>query len=907
VNRHRSRLWLEALAVTGLVALTVAFFWRIALTNRILAGVDVFAYFYPYRDYVSETLRSGQLPLWNPYLFMGAPLLANSQAAVLYPLHWPLIWLSAPKQIAWSIVLHIVLAGTGTYLFCRHVVRLGREGAWSGALVFALGGFLGAQAEHVNQLNASAWLPWLLLCLNLSLAPGGHRGLGLLGGGLVIGLSLLAGHMQASYIVIAGGLVYAVLIGYRSFRERRGRRRWASLRGLGAITGMSLLGVALAAAQLLPTLELSRLSIRSGGLSYSEAASFSLSPGLVPKALLPPFLWEPPFSEYVAYVGIVGLALAGAGIWVTFHRPRSASDTRESMRSGENARSRRFQAKVMVALAILGLLLAFGAYNPVYYLLYKVVPGFNLFRAPARWLLLYGFSMSVLCGIGLDSLRGLGAWANRAVVGLLVIELFLASRPLAHNMPTAPAAFDSLRTAPAHLLADRDVQPFRFLSMSDMQFDPGDMGDLQEMYGVAMTAESVYELIVASKMKEVLAYNLPLGYRLYSVDGYDGGLLPTASYATLERLFLPEDQIWSDGRLRQQLEEIPPNRLLSLLNIKYIITDKLRDVWINDIYYDLQHTVPLGEVTLDGLLGFEATHLGIISYLSGANHVQQGMPVAEISVRSDNGIEFSTVLRAGVDTAEGRFESDPVAHQKARVGHEWAQTADGANGYDYVSVLEFGEVMRPAQITVRSLLPAAYGQAVRLRGVTLIDKRSSTSRNVSVHPSYRLVHSGDVKVYENLDLLPRAFVASEARLAADEEDALSQLAAPDFDPTRQVILSQGSEESVESGPATVELLRYDPECVELSVTLGSPGHLVLSDAYYPGWRAEIDGQPATIQQADLYFRAVALDAGVHRVVFYYRPLIVRLGLALTLGSVAGWTVAVVIAARRIGRKSPTRV
>ncbi|HFD40635.1 MAG TPA: hypothetical protein ENJ31_12400, partial [Anaerolineae bacterium] len=160
-------------AMLALAGLTLLFFWKIALTNRVLAGLDLFAYFYPYRDFVSEALRAGRLPLWNPYLFMGAPLLANSQAAVLYPLHWPLLWLSTPKQIAWSIVLHIWLAGAGSYLFARRALALRPLSAFTAAVVFALGGFLGAQVEHINQLNASAWLPWLLLC--------GHWGIGRLG------------------------------------------------------------------------------------------------------------------------------------------------------------------------------------------------------------------------------------------------------------------------------------------------------------------------------------------------------------------------------------------------------------------------------------------------------------------------------------------------------------------------------------------------------------------------------------------------------------------------------------------------------------------------------------------------------------------------------------------------------
>ena len=70
---------------------------RWACTNRVLAGVDAFTYFTPYWAYRMAELRAGHLPLWNPYLFLGVPFLANPQAAVLYPLHWPLTWLR-PEQ-----------------------------------------------------------------------------------------------------------------------------------------------------------------------------------------------------------------------------------------------------------------------------------------------------------------------------------------------------------------------------------------------------------------------------------------------------------------------------------------------------------------------------------------------------------------------------------------------------------------------------------------------------------------------------------------------------------------------------------------------------------------------------------------------------------------------------------------
>ncbi len=888
MSRSR-RIAADVAALAALAALTLIFFWQIALTNRILAGLDVYTYFYPYRDFASEALRAGRLPLWNPSLFMGAPLLANSQVAVLYPLHWPLLWLSTPKQVAWSIVAHVWLAGAGTYLFSRAAVKLRPLPALLSAAVFAFGGFLGAQVEHLNQLNASAWLPWLLLCVEGSLTGSRWRWLSVLCGGAVVALTLLAGHTQAAYIVLFGAGFYALLRGWVSFRARK---LWQGLHGAGALALMVLIGLVMAAGQLLPTLELSRLSVRSGGLPYNEAASSSLKPGLIFKAFLPPFLWEPPNSEFVAYVGLIGLALAAAGAWAVARRKRVG---------GAN-----------LGLVLLGLFLAFGGYNPVYYLLYKVVPGFDLFRVPARWLLLYAFGGAILAGIGLEVLslprrRAVARMCWPAVLLLLTLELLLAGRQLAYSHPTAPAAFDSMRTGPSHLLADAIYtspgEPFRFLSMSDTGYDPGDLADLQSLYDGALSDEAIYDLIVATKWKEVLAYNLPLRYRLFSVDGYDGGLLPTSEYVTLEQLFLPADQVSRDGRLRQQLHEIPPAKLLSLLNVKYVMTDKTQDAWIDDVFYDLEHTVPLGDLTLSDLPAFEATQLGVVSYLTGSASLANGTPVAEVIITDGAGEMVTRTLRAGEHTAEGLYDAAPVAHAVARVGHRWR---DNIEGSDYAAVLDLDEALVPKTITVHSLLP---GERFILRGLSLIDEKTSTCRNLSIDPAYRLVHSGDVKIYQNLTVLPRAFVVHQARTAASDQEALEQLRSPAFDLAAEVLLVDG--EARETGYAGAEssarIVSYAPEEVRIQASIDSPGYLILTDTYYPGWQAEVDGAPAPIERADLYFRGVYLTPGAHEIAFTYAPPSASVGLGLSLAALIAWGLACIVAGVCIGRKPASEV
>ena len=166
--------WAWLLAAGLLAGGILLVYWRLLLTNRVMATGDAFTYFTPYRDYANSALRAGHLPLWNPYLFLGVPFLANPQAAVLYPLHWPFVGLDAARSLVASMGLHLWLAGLGMLLYTRRVAGLSWLPAVAAGLVFSLSGFLGARVGQINQLSAAAWLPWLLWLLEE--ADGSMRG-----------------------------------------------------------------------------------------------------------------------------------------------------------------------------------------------------------------------------------------------------------------------------------------------------------------------------------------------------------------------------------------------------------------------------------------------------------------------------------------------------------------------------------------------------------------------------------------------------------------------------------------------------------------------------------------------------------------------------------------------------------
>ncbi|MCA9971724.1 MAG: hypothetical protein KC425_15975, partial [Anaerolineales bacterium] len=387
-----------AAPVAALLALILLFFHQMAFSNLILARGDTFLYFYPYWDAAAEALRAGRLPLWNPYLFMGAPFLANSQVGLFYPPNWPL-WLlfDAPTAVKASILLHLAIAGCGAYLAARQTLALGRDGALATAVTFALGGYLTAQVEHVNQLQGLAWLPWFLVVLGrcarerpLPRAVAIGRTATALAG--LFALQLLAGHTQTAFITGVAVLLYGGgvwLAGYLTRRQAEGlpfrfaAQRVAQRLPLALLLGVGLAGV-LAAVQLLPTQELAQLSARQGGLPANEVLSFSLHPLLLPRALLPGF-GQSLFSEYVAFVPLTLLLLAFVGGW--------------QWRGWHGV----LPAVVLVAA---GLLLALGIFNPLNWLLARL-PGFNLFRVPARWLVLYALGVALLAGAGWQV-----AWAH---------------------------------------------------------------------------------------------------------------------------------------------------------------------------------------------------------------------------------------------------------------------------------------------------------------------------------------------------------------------------------------------------------------------------------------------------------------------------------------------------------------
>jgi len=157
-----------------------------------------------------------------------------------------------------------------------------------------------------------------------------------------------------------------------------------------------------------------------------------------------------------------------------------------------------------------------------------------------------------------------------------------------------------------------------------------------------------------------------------------------------------------------------------------------------------------------------------------------------------------------------------------------------------------------------------------------------------------LVYDGeDLKIYKNLDVLPRALIVPEATVADGPEEVKRILSDPGFDPRERIVVEAPVEDAGSGliGDATARVVEHEDTRVKVEARLDHPGFLLLANTHYPGWQVRVDDEPGTLLQANLAFMAVPLGPGRHKVEFFYDPTYFRLG---AFASLAATMVALLI-------------
>lgn len=349
--------------------------------------LDPIQQYLPWRIYAVSSVRAGLIPLWNSYAFCGTPFLANLQSTVLYPLNAIFLLTGARHGFGVSALLHLALGGLFMYGFLR-ALRLHPAAALLGALVLMFSGFTVAWLEYPTlSLWTFMWLPLVLLSYQRALAKPCSLWTPLCA--VALGLQFLGGHLQISVYIVLAFLLYALVRVIRPNSAGQGRGR-AVLLALLAL----LVGLALSAGQILPTLELAGLTGRvSHGAEQAVQTAFPLTH--LSLYLMPNLFGNPVdynywgsfrdlsafnFFETSCYVGIATLVLA----LVALRRWREPAWW------------------FLGGLVMVSLLVALG--SPLYWLLHKLVPGFKELAGVGRVLCLATFGLAGLAAMGLDDL-----------------------------------------------------------------------------------------------------------------------------------------------------------------------------------------------------------------------------------------------------------------------------------------------------------------------------------------------------------------------------------------------------------------------------------------------------------------------------------------------------------------------
>ncbi len=763
-------------------------------TNFELA--DASNVFQPMLRYTRSQLPS--VPLWNPYIMAGRPLLADGQSAVFSPFSVPSYVLPFWKSLAVAAMLKLFLGALGVFVLAR-LLGLRFGGALLSGVVFAFGTFFVVWLAWPLS-SVYAFIGWTLAMTELVIRRPGR--LTVAGLALVVALQFLGGHPESSFHLLFTACVFFVfraLLHWR--RQRSGESLRVLARPLAAFVLALAAGTGLAALVLAPFLE---FLLHSGDLSQRVGQAAGYWPRKYLGALFLHDYWGRPtqidlesFMQVRGwYAGAVTLMLAAAALILK--------------RSAERI------AIVVYALfctcMVIGIPPVFGFVSGL--------PGFD--AAHNERLLIYVLlSLALLAGWGLDDLCALtmprpSRRAVTAVAGAIfavpVVWMAAAGTLDLHELwaglkvawgfehpPVPPPGVDAEFTVTGEIVRDSALLIWLPLAAGGVALIAWRLRARQPLSPAVFVGLTVL-LLAADLFRANMGFNPAIPIRTASPP--------------------------STGAIRY-LQSRRPNRFIGV----------------------------------------------------STQELTQPLP-------SDVAMDFGLYDARGYDfPVEKRFDA------------LWRRSV--APG--------LGALTQPEEFA--SATPASL-RALDLLSVSDLLVGPLQAIKFPLHgPGLSVAYRGpDAVVYNNADALPRVFVVDHQETVDSAAAALDAVTAPGFDRRGVIVdetalsgLAQSSSAAAPAG-SSAALRSYGAQRIVIRATATDRSLLVLTDDFYPGWTATVDGRPATVHRVDYLLRGVTLGPGTHTIVFSYQPASWTIGVIVSLlcalGLLGAAASAVVPAARR---------
>ncbi|MGH9839646.1 MAG: hypothetical protein ACREEM_12770, partial [Blastocatellia bacterium] len=719
-----------------LLLIPLLYFYPVLLGRVVLAPGDGWAQNFGVRGLIGQLIREGHLPIWNPYIFGGMPLMASVYGGAFYPPNWLFAVLSPGLAMNLVVITTYHLALIGTYLYARRI-GVERFGALLAGIAFSFGGFMINHLAQTSRIAAAAWLPWVLLAIE-NLARGENAWKWTALGALFIALQFLAGEPQMMVFTALVGAPCAI------YGLMKCETCAARLRFLFCIAVMLGCGALFCLPELLPARELLAQSERSdpGPLFFD---TFSLPPWQLPALIFPYFFGGAMFAPYrvpywgkeipvimSGYVGMLTWLLALAAILTRKSESRVFEVSGTEITTTVDSRDDRARIWLWLGIAILALLLAFGGYLPfeLNHLLYRV-PGYSAFRGLYRHQFEFTFAMAMLAGFGMNRIAGgssrsalrRGTVAMLVVVAAVVILYRFFGGRLATVEPM-PANATSLGN-PEFLiplgLFLLSLGALWFFQISNLRsqisnlFLTGilllDFASYGHFFHWRIARFDVKQrladppavALIKSREKDWNSFRVmsqPLHAYDYAYDWPEDpnfeainqpnisilrGLQSVSGYDILRPVRFGEIAGSAGSALNGFVQDYKSfgleDRGLDLLNVKYLIvghggsTRGRRGFTYDGIYFARTNfAVELKPgVNLTTAAGAEATEIAIVSTLTNSAHLPDGAPVLKLRLHARDGRVIERELQVGRDTSEWAYERAEV---RARVKHSRARVVE---------------------------------------------------------------------------------------------------------------------------------------------------------------------------------------------------------------------------------------
>ena len=875
----------------------------------------------PFTRLISKLIKRGDFPLWNPYTGLaGSPLFADGYTAPLEPIQFLFFFVPDrywPLATDIQLLIRFFIAGFSCYMFARRQ-NIGPIGSICSASLFMLSSYFVAHGNH-PQIKTEMLLPLVLYGYDRLADPEDKQGPWICA--LVIGWAIISGMPESTFFALLLGTLWYL---YKSLYGRQavfGKTRNILIR----FTFFSVIGILISAVFLLPFLEFVLLAktthtASSVLVNYPEGTGNMVHP-----------LWHLPILLFQVKRSFF-LQLGFFSLFVLVYSLLKLKDWT------------RYHSQIIF----------FSIYCIVFSLLkfdlpiadwVRSFPVFNLINLSKYPSLSIVFCLAILTGFFIESLEKHPLSYKKISQALVIILVFFIALPVFGNpeksflmyFSDVKVMYSSLGVIAGISIALYLLAFFRNREVNYLFIQMG--------FLILVICEPFYWGAKIIRPNRIDPFQPPSfvqflqsDQKLFRIFGLDSILYPNISTA-----YQIADIRWMNALLPQRAGDFTSkfihssgelkttrftgrffpisDQMFDILNVKYVLvkTPKEKDIdgcppipgrsvaGESQLYFE--------ESTLDDLIlqqnpdnkNISEQRLGIndVAKPSIFAHPPQTFDLILSVPRSPSRLEFFIGLNPEVfeaDKGDGVNFSIAFANgdDEFQVFSKYIDPKNNPCDRIWVNGVIPLDEWAGRKITIKFITDGgpisdlswdwAYWGDIRLITSSKLneDEKEATSTN-----HYNLVHEDqDIQIYQNENVLPRAFLVYDIVNVSSFDGAMDSLSNLKLDTHRIAVVENlpnelantinGENQPMQPVAGNAKLLSSGELNVEVNTK--SPGLLVVTDQYYPGWQAYIDGEPTPIYAVDGIFRGVFLEEGVHKIEFKYRPLSFIIGALVSIGS-----------------------